>query len=146
MRIQVKFSAPGRDVKPAASKPVRAFTLVEVMIAMAILFMGVFAILDLVSTNLRAARTIQKSAVDPSMVIAELYQTNKLTEGLQSGDFGEIYPGYTWTRSVDQVASNGLFKVQIVVAAPKGRGFLDDHLTLLLWRPDSQAGANFGTH
>jgi len=146
MRIPVKISGPGREAKSAVSKLTRAFTLVEVMIAMAILFMGVFAILDLVSTNLRAARTIQKSAVDPTMVIAELYQTNKLTEGLQSGDFAEIYPGYTWTRSVDQVASNGLFKIKIVVSGPKGKGFMDDNLTLLLWRPDSQAGANFGTH
>src|SRR5258708_3819044 len=92
-----------------------AFTLLEVMIAMGIFFMAIFAILALVSTNLRNARLLQKPSVDASMLIAELSQTNKLVEGIETGDFGDVYPGYRWTREINQVKTNGLFQVDFVV-------------------------------
>ena len=52
-------SKPRREQKNS-----RAFTLLEVMIAAGIFFMAIFAILALVSSNLKNARLIQKSHVD----------------------------------------------------------------------------------
>ena len=77
-----------------------AFTLLEVMIAMGIFFLAVFAILALVSSNLRNARLLQEPVVDASMVIGDLYQTNILTEGTTDGDFGDLYPGYKWMYNI----------------------------------------------
>ena len=70
----------------------RAFSLVEVMIALAIFFMAVFAILALMSTVLKNARLLQsKKGVDAGLVAAQLCLTNKLTEEVESGDFGDMY-------------------------------------------------------
>jgi hypothetical protein len=79
------------------------------------------------------------------MLIAELSQTNKLIEGVESGDFGEVYPGYRWTREINQVQTNGLFQVDFVVTPPAHDARTDTHMSVLLWRPDSAAGKAFGT-
>jgi hypothetical protein len=124
---------------------IAAFTLLEVMIAMGIFFMCIFAILGLVSANLRNARLLQRPVVDASMLIAELSQTNKLVEGVETGDFGDLYPGYRWTREINQVKTNGLFQVDFVVTPPAHDTRIDTHMSVLLWRPDSAAGKAFGT-
>jgi hypothetical protein len=119
-----------------------AFTLLEVMIAMGIFFMCIFAILGLVSSNLRLARKLQDSPVDANMLISELSLTNKLQEGSDSGDFGELYPGYKWESQLTEVGTNGLFQVEYMVTAPtiRGQNPVQTHLTALLWRPNSVAG------
>jgi hypothetical protein len=134
-----------RSVSPArAPRGVRgnAFTLVEVMIATAILFACVFAILSVVATGLRGARVLQQPDVDPSMVAAMLSLTNKLTEGSDSGDFEAIapgvYPGYTWSSDVYEVSSNGLFKIDLLVQHHEGNKAQESRMSLLLYRPDSQ--------
>src|SRR6184192_2466516 len=60
---------------------VRAFTLLEVMIAVSIFFMATFSILALVSRCLAQARALQPMQVDANMVAAELSLTNRLEEG-----------------------------------------------------------------
>src|SRR5438552_632274 len=75
-----------------------AFTLLEVVIAAGIFFMATFAILGVVSGTVRNARGVQKTDVDAGMLAADLSLTNKLVEGTTSGDFGDLYPGYTWQR------------------------------------------------
>lgn len=124
-------------------RPKAAFTLLEVMIASGIFFMAIFAILSLVSGNLRNARRLQEPPVDAGMLLADLCQTNKLTEGSDSGDFGELYPGYRWTSDIRQVSTNGLFKVEYTVSRPGGEPNSDTSLSAWLYRPDSPAGANF---
>lgn len=120
----------------AQSQPkcTRAFSLLEVMIAMAIFFMALFAILALVSQNLRAARSLNQMGPTAGMVAAELSMTNKLYEGSESGDFGELYPDYSWTRDTLLYGTNGLFEVNIAVI--KGND-VHSSLTLLLFRPES---------
>lgn len=125
------------------SRMASAFTLLEVMIAMGIFFMAVFAILGLVSNNLRLARKLQQPQVDAGMLISELSLTNKLEDGAgDSGDFGNLYPGYKWTSAITQVGTNGLFQVEYLVTGPSVGHVepVQTHLTALLWRPDSIAG------
>jgi Tfp pilus assembly protein PilV len=118
-------------------KTTRAFTLLEVMIAAGIFFMAVFAILSLVSTNIRNARLLQEQPVDPGMLLADLVQTNKLQEGSDSGDFGDLFPGYTWSSDITLVGSNGLFKVEYIVTKPGDGANSETSLSALLYRPDS---------
>ena len=61
--------------KPAGR---RAFSLLEVMIAIAILFIGTFAILGLVSSSLANVRRLQRPLVDASALLAQWSLTNKL--------------------------------------------------------------------
>jgi len=116
----------------------RAFTLLEVMIALAIFFMAVFAILGAVSQGLSAARSLQVVVPDVGMVVADLMLTNRLEEDFQEGDFGDLYPGFTWSREIVEAATNGLYQVNITIRGPGAvRGYQSD-TSLYLWRPDSQ--------
>jgi len=117
-----------------------AFTLVEVMIALGIFFMAMFTILGLVANSLRNARALQRQPVGCGMVAAELSLTNKLVEGLESGDFGNIYPDYEWTRDIYEKETNGIFQIDMVVQR-RGGGPVDSTMSILLFRPDSPPGS-----
>ena len=79
-----------RGSASTSGKP--AFTLLEVMIAMAVFFIVVFAILNVVVQSLGAARALQKRHADCSIVASVLTLTNCLDEGTASGTFGDIFP------------------------------------------------------
>ena len=119
-----------------------AFTLMEVMIAAGIFFMAIFTILALVSNSLRNARNLRHIDVDAGMVAAQLYKTNKLTEGIDSGDFGDLYPDYSWQTDSEQIESNGLWQVDIVV---RRRGLQNpvDVMSVWMYSPDSKS-STFG--
>ena len=114
------------------------FTLLEVVIAIAIFFMVVFAVLGLMTQGLGAAKALQTRHADAGMLAAELSLTNKLEEGMDSGDFGDIYPGYTWTRDIHEVGSNSLFQVDFIVVQKIGRKEVPTTMSILMFRPGSQ--------
>jgi hypothetical protein len=114
----------------------------EVMIAAGIFFMATFAILELVSNSLRNARHLRRIDLDAGMVAAQLYKTNKLTEGIQSGDFGDLYADYSWTTDSEQIESNGLWQVDIVVNR-RGLQKPVDAISVWMYSPDSKS-STFG--
>ncbi len=113
-----------------------AFTLLEVMIACGIFFMCVFAILAMVSSVLRNARGLRRTELDAGMVAAQIASTNKLYEGSQSGDFGNLYKDYSWETETTEVGTNGLFQVDIVVTR-RGLQKPADQMSIWLYRPES---------
>jgi Tfp pilus assembly protein PilV len=134
----MKLPHKKRDERGASQA---AFTLIEVVIAVGIFFMGMFAILGVLSTELHAASILRSSGPTAGMVAAQLSLTNKLEEGSASGDFGEIYKGYRWMSQVSVAATNGLFQVEFAVINPAGK--LDSTLTVLFYKPDSAQGLGF---
>ena len=140
----MKTRTPASEILTAHA----AFTLLEVMIATGIFFMAMFAILGLVAGTLRNARGLQKVDVDAGMLAAMLSATtNKLSEESASGDFGDLYPGYTWRRDSylwPVVATNGLFQVDFAVSHRVGNQPVETHMSILLFRPDSQQGLGVG--
>lgn len=129
----------------SGANPAIAFTLIEVMIAIAIFFIAIFAILGLTSRSLAAARGLRQSSADVGGLAAELALTNRLEEGFDSGDFGELYPEYSWTRDLYEVSTNGLFQVDYWVYINGAQTTLDPALSVLLYRPDSPtAGGRLG--
>jgi len=124
------------------SRAARAYSLIEVMIALAIFFMAAFAILALVSMALKNARILQtKKGVNAGLVAANYYAlSNKLEEIMESGEFGEIYPGYSWTAETYEVSSNGFFEVEITVDRRSG-GSPESKMSILLFRPESPPGS-----
>ena len=124
-----------------------AFTLLEVIVASAIFFMVAFAIMEMVMTSLAAARAIQQRSPDAGILAASLTLTNQLVEGADSGDFEDLYPGlypgYSWTREVNEVGSNSLFQVDFTIYATsaKKRGASDIRMSILLFRPGSKPGS-----
>lgn len=123
------------------TRPLLAFTLLEVMIAVAIFFMAMFSILALVTQSIKAAHSLTTTGPTPGMVAAQLSLTNKLEEGMMSGSFDDIaaglYPDYEWSAETMFYASNGMFQVDIGVYR---KGTLDSSLSLLMYRPESPTG------
>jgi Tfp pilus assembly protein PilV len=123
----------------------RGFTLLEVMIAIGIFFMATFVILDLVSQNLRAAHAIKPSPVDVGSVVSDLMLTNRIEEGTQDGDFGEVCPGYAWVRSIVLVSTNGLYQVDVAIIKTDAPGSEPSKMSLLLYRPESKTRGGVGS-
>lgn len=127
----------GARLSSLDSRPFLAFTLLEVMIAIAIFFAATFSILALVSQTLKSARMLSRNVPTPGMAIAQISQTNQLEEGSDSGDFGELYPDYDWSSETSLYSSNGLYEVDVFVF---NKGNLDSSASVLLYRPDSTTG------
>lgn len=138
--------SPSNLITHHASRITPAFTLLEVMIAVAIFFMCVFSILELVSSNLKNVQRLQKPAVDIGSLASELSLTNKLEEGSDSGNFGSLYPGVSWSRNLTMVGTNGLFQVDFVVQDGSGGGRypVESRLSIFLYRPESPMGISSG--
>ena len=119
----------------------RAFTLVEVMIALMIFFMAVFTILGVVSSALRNARALQRKQVDCGLVAAQLSLTNRLVEQVESGDFADMYPDYEWETDTIEELTNKLFRVDMIVQRRTGNAPVESKMSILLYRPDSPAGS-----
>jgi prepilin-type N-terminal cleavage/methylation domain-containing protein len=121
-----------------------AFTLLEVMIAMAVFFIVVFAILNVVVQSLGAARALQKRHADCSIVAAVLTLTNCLDECSASGTFADIfpdldnvYPDQSWEYVVTPWGTNeNLWIVDIAVIEKMRSGKPSvETMQILLQRP-----------
>src|SRR4030095_6721964 len=134
-----------RHPQPRALRGTRTngFTLLEVALAMAILFAITFVLLQITSMNLRIARNLQRTTRDASSLAAELSLTNQLEEGNDSGDFGDLHPGYEWRRETTMVGTNGLFQVRFGVFNGK-KPEPESELVVLFYRPDSPAAQRAG--
>lgn len=121
----------------------RAFTLIEVMIAVTLFFAVAFTVLALVSQNLRMARSLQTSHVSAAMIAAQLALTNRLVEGTESGTFDDffprgMYPEHQWVTETYLESSNDLYSVDIAVV--KG-AVIESKLTVLFYKPGSFSAA-----
>jgi len=124
----------------SGAKTQRAFSLLEVMIAIGIFFMCTFMILALVSSALANARRLQRPMVDAAMIASELSLTNKLVEEPQHGDFGKDYPGYSWTANITEEQTNKLFRVDYEVKRDGDQEVMRK-MSVLFFRPQSKAGS-----
>ena len=99
----------------------RGFTLMEVMIAVAILFTCLFAVLALVSNGLVTARKLQQhKAIDAGTVASVIYvaliNTNRIDEGPIEIDWPNVLPrGYTGYAEINSIGTNGLGQVDFLI-------------------------------
>ena len=111
-----------------------AFTLLEVMFAATIFFIAMFAILGVLSNGIHAASILQKNAPTVGMAVAQFSLTNKIEEVSQSGNFGDLYPGYRWELYPREIMTNGFFQVDVIVFHEEK---VFSTMSVLLFRPDS---------
>jgi hypothetical protein len=120
-----------------------AFTLIEVMIALGIFFMAVFAILGVIASGLKNARSFQRTLVSGAMVLPLIATNNNLEEGMDmidTSDLEKMYPGYRWRTDTEEVLSNRLFRVDIVVEKEFDKGPPASVMSVLKWSPNSKPG------
>lgn len=118
----------------------RAFTLIEVVVASAILVAGLAGILMICSNGLRTARILDRVHVDAGSLAAMTSLSNRLEAGVDSGNFGDLYPGYRWSREIREVGSNGLFQADFVVYSSQDPRGSESRMTIMLFRPNSIRG------
>ncbi|MDD4455262.1 MAG: prepilin-type N-terminal cleavage/methylation domain-containing protein [Candidatus Methanomethylophilaceae archaeon] len=141
MTIIPKILGQHPKLRREKTLPADAFTLLEIVVAMAIFFMAYFSIMELLNTNLRAARSLNVTQVDFTQVVYDMLATNRLEEISESGDFGDMYPGWSWTREAYEVSTNGFFQVDVEVYHPGSFGGRDSTtMSLWLYRPESILG------
>ncbi len=132
-------------IHPHRARPRRlsGFSLLEVMIAIGIFFMVAFAVLALVSQCLRQARALETVRSPIGSLASQTVLTNQLQEGIESGDFGDIFPDHRWRRDVLEAGTNGLYEVVLTVTR-SGQSKPEGELTLYLFRPAGGAGRRPG--
>jgi hypothetical protein len=131
-------------MKPDIHRGRRAFSLLEVMIATGIFFMGAFAILSLVASSLENARRLSRPDVDAGPVAGYLLMTNILIEGhyeVNLGDFlGAAYNGYRVIYDVNEVETNRFYQVDFVVQSPDHSRPVVSQMTVDYFKPLSPPG------
>jgi Tfp pilus assembly protein PilV len=120
----------------------RAFTLMEVMIAVGILFMALFAILALTSNSLASARKLQQhrtldTGTIAGLIYVQLANTNSVTEGAIDVDINEMYPNYKVDAEVNEIGTNGLCQIDFLVQHNQ-RLELQSHF--LMYLPNMKVG------
>lgn len=122
-----------------------AFSLLEVMIAIAIFFTAAFAILSVVAGSLRNAQLLRRPQVDAAAIASVFSTTNSITEGGSSGDLGDLlgdaYRGYTWESAAVECASNKLFEVDFTIYSPDPGHPVYSQICTRFFRPQSPAGS-----
>lgn len=128
------------QARPGRMRHQAAFTLIEVVIASAILVVGLGGILMICTNGLRAARVLDRVHMDAGSLAAMVSLTNRLEEGADSGTFGDLYPGYRWSREIREVATNGLFQVDFLVSSSHDPRGTESRMSIMLFRPQSIRG------
>ena len=93
------------------------FLLLEVLLAIFLLGLSVFVLVEGLSRCVAAARSVQNYSVSDILLANKSYEfrTERPTDILdQQGSFDD-YPGYTWTRTFRNTDTEGLWQQVITV-------------------------------
>ena len=109
-----------KQAEARAPRAKSAFTLLEVMIAVGVLFMCLFAVMALLTNSLASARKLQQHRdIDTGsiagMIYVQLVNTNSLNEGPIDVNLEEMFPGCRCKADLTQVGTNGLCQVDFDV-------------------------------
>ena len=127
--------------KTSGCNGIKAFTLIEVAIASAILAIALMSILLITSTGIHTARILDRVHVDASSAAAMLSLTNQLQDGsFDRDDLGDVHPDYSGSHEVNLVRSNGLFQVDFTVLSSGQPGASDSRMSVLFFKPGLGGG------
>jgi hypothetical protein len=126
-----------------------AFSLIEVMVALAIFFACMFSILGLISQLLQNARAFQTKRAPHVSLVHAWYtsKTNRVTEGLTpvefndiATDLGELYRDYYAEINAEPNLdmTNGLWDVSYKVFNRR-TGKVESEIFTFYWDPNSQS-------
>ena len=125
-------SPDGAPLRPAGDtgSPCPGFTLLEVMVSLSIIAIALLAVYGNFSRTLWMSTEQKFNATAPLLaarVVADFEGRDRDAMTDESGDFGDAFSGYTWTATVETVASetlgaiaDDLRSIEVVVSFNEG--------------------------
>jgi prepilin-type N-terminal cleavage/methylation domain-containing protein len=96
------------------------FTLIEMMVAAIVLAVGIAGALGAISAATRAEGMAEQMHTAVLLARQQLTNTEQnlasLAGGTTNGDFGNDYPGYSWSQDVEATDSQYNFQVTMTVS------------------------------
>lgn len=99
------------------------FTLLELMVAVAVLAIALIGVMQVVSQGLNTSRDAADRTVGSELAeqqLTEALMDPELQPGLEEGDFGDDYPRYYWTRRVESTDYPDLYRITVEVTWSSG--------------------------
>jgi Tfp pilus assembly protein PilV len=132
----------GRRQQRIASSCYRndGFMLLEVILAVALLAISMFAIIESLSRCLAAARAVQSYSTSEILLANKSFEfrTERPTDILdQEGEF-EDYHGFSWSRKLEGTDNEGLWKQTITVYWYERGKLASDSVVEYRYLPDKQ--------
>ena len=116
------------------------FLLLEVLLALFLLTISVFVLIEGLSRCLAGARSVQSYSIS-EMILANqsyVFHTERGTDILdQEGTFDD-YPGYTWSRKLEQTDTEGLWRQVLTVFWQERGQVASDSVVEYKYLPDKQ--------
>jgi hypothetical protein len=116
------------------------FLMLEVILAMALLAISTVAIVESLGRCLAAARAVQSYSTSEILLANKSFEfrTERPTDLLdQEGEF-EDYPGFSWSRKLEETDSDGLWKQTITVYWYEHSQLASDAVVEYRYLPDKQ--------
>ncbi len=109
----------GKEFFPGRKKPVEdGFTLLEVMLAMSILAIALVAVFQSQSQSISMMARSRFDSAAPLLAQAKMAEIEAISSAdvtSDSGDFGDDYPGYSWSFEIMGTEIPGVEKVEVAV-------------------------------
>lgn len=99
------------------------FTLLEIVVALAVLAVALIALLTLRNRDVALQAHARHLVTATSLARAKLEELSRVAGADQeqtSGDFGERYPGYVWSREVQPTLVPEWVEMRVMVSWPEG--------------------------
>jgi general secretion pathway protein I len=109
---------PGTESASCGFGSRAGFTLLEVLVAVAILAIAMVAILKANVQNLDALTTSRETTTASLLAagkLAEIEAAGVANWGESQGDFGEDYPDYSWQMETSSTEVEGLERIAVIV-------------------------------
>jgi hypothetical protein len=116
------------------------FMLLEVILAVALLAISMFAIIESLSRCLAAARAVQSYSTSEILLANKSFEfrTERPTDILdQEGEFQD-YPGFSWSRKLERTDNEGLWQQTITVYWYERGKLASDSVVEYRYMPDKQ--------
>ena len=117
-----------------------AFLLLEVLLALFILTISVFVLVERLSLCVAAVRSVQSYSTSEMLLANQSYifHTERGTDIIDEEGSFDDYPGYTWSRKLEQTDTEGLWK-QVITVYWRQRGQVaSDSVVEYKYLPDKQ--------
>jgi Tfp pilus assembly protein PilV len=132
------MNARGQRGRIAPRSAEGAFLLLEVLLALFILTISVFVLIQGLSLCVAQVRSVQSYSTSAMLLANQsfVFRTERATDLLNQEGAFDAYPGYTWSRTLEQTDTEGLWKQVITVSWHERNQLANDSVVEYRYLPD----------